>query len=74
MTPRQAIKTVHLTSPHLQATLISQGAALQSLKLRRPGQEDLELVLNHGTAAAYRENKAHVGAVVGRVAGRIAGG
>lgn len=74
MSSKPTIKSVQLTSPHLRATLISQGAALKSLHLKRPGKADLPLVLDLGRAEAYRDNPPHVGAVVGRVAGRIAHG
>ncbi len=70
----RAIKSVQLTSAHLRATLISQGASLKSLILRREGEPDLPLIWDRGPVSAYMNNPEHAGSIAGRVAGRIAGG
>lgn len=70
----RAIKSVQLTSSHLRAVVISQGASLKSLVLRREGKPDLPLIWDRGHVSAYLNNPEHAGSIAGRVAGRIAGG
>ena len=69
--PLKNIKVRQLSSSHLAATVISQGAALQSLILKRPGKPDLDIIRGLGAFSSYKNNPEQVGAVVGRVAGRI---
>ena len=74
MSIKQSVKSVFLESDHLRATVISTGASLKSLVLKKPDSCELPLVWDLGHVDAYRPNPSHVGSVVGRVSGRIAEG
>lgn len=55
------------------ATLISYGAALQSLKVPDRGGNLTDVILGYDTAAEYESNDGFLGATIGRVGNRIGG-
>lgn len=69
------IEAVTLSNSHaVSATIISYGAALQSLILPDQRGRKADVALGHASLQAYLEKRQFMGATVGRVANRIAGG
>ncbi|SMR70884.1 aldose 1-epimerase [Aliiroseovarius halocynthiae] len=62
---------ISLQSDQMQATVVSFGAAVQSLHLQGHAPS---LVLGYQDPSAYLNNPANMGVIVGRVANRISGG
>jgi aldose 1-epimerase len=58
----------------VSATIITYGAALQSLMLPGVKGSRIDVALGHATLAEYLAKRQFMGATVGRVANRIAGG
>lgn len=58
----------------VSATIITYGAALQSLMLPGANGSRVDVALGHATLAEYLAKRQFMGATVGRVANRIAGG
>lgn len=72
--PAGDVLEIDICSPDgLEARVITWGAALRRLRLRRPdGAHDL--VLGYDRLEAYLDQPGNLGAVIGRYANRIAGG
>lgn len=54
-------------------TVISYGAAVQSIRVPDRDGKSVEVALGFDTAAEYETGRGHLGAVIGRVANRIGG-
>jgi aldose 1-epimerase len=74
-TDGRLVEAVTLASPcGVEATIIAQGATLQSLLLPDSKGDRVDVVLGHDNVARYREHRDYMGATVGRIANRVARG
>ncbi|HEX7853430.1 MAG TPA: aldose epimerase family protein [Sphingobium sp.] len=71
----QRVEAITLTNAHgVSATIISYGAAIQSVILPDAKGRKADIALGHATLGEYLAKRQFMGASVGRVANRIAGG
>jgi aldose 1-epimerase len=68
------VEAVRLYNGRLEATFMSYGATLQSLRVPDRDGEVRDVVLGHDKLKPYLEQPDYIGVTVGRYANRIAGG
>lgn len=70
----EAVQAFTLSEPSVSVTVISLGAAIQSLLAADKNGEMADVVLGFDDVAGYEDNASYLGVVAGRYANRIAGG
>lgn len=69
----RAVDQYTLRCGHLEAEVLTYGAALRLLQVPDRNGEHVDVVLGYDSVSGYEDNGGYLGAVIGRYANRIAG-